>query len=197
VGIQVIRRAAFVAAPWRNGGGVTHEVMRVPAGGPFRWRVSMAQIDASGPFSDFAGYDRTMVLLRGAGVALTFGDGTAGELRQVGDLVKFDGAVATECRLLGGPCVDLNVMVAKTLPATARVERLEASLSMQALRHQTLLIFSIDEPVELQPAGDPRPQALQLGPWELAVVTDCSATLRRTGAGAHTPVFLATLNDRL
>jgi hypothetical protein len=38
---------------------------------PIRWRVSIAQLDALGPFSDFAGYARKLVLLRGRGVRLT------------------------------------------------------------------------------------------------------------------------------
>jgi environmental stress-induced protein Ves len=74
--ITIIRRSSFTALPWRNGGGITHEAIRVPpTGDAFLWRVSVAQIDSSGPFSDFAGYDRKMVLLRGRGIALEFGSG--------------------------------------------------------------------------------------------------------------------------
>ena len=58
--------------------------MRYPAAGDeFRWRVSVAHIDGSGPFSDFAAYNRKMVLLRGAGIALRFGDGEQKTLRRV------------------------------------------------------------------------------------------------------------------
>ena len=72
--LQIIRRASFTATPWKNGGGITHEAIRVPAGGDtFRWRVSVAHIDASGPFSEFAEYNRKMVLLQGAGIDLRFG----------------------------------------------------------------------------------------------------------------------------
>ena len=74
--LQVIRRSSFTATPWKNGGGITHEAIRVPAtGDPFRWRISVAHIDASGPFSDFAGYNRKMMLLKGAGIELRFADG--------------------------------------------------------------------------------------------------------------------------
>ena len=73
--LQIIRRASFTATPWKNGGGITHEAIRVPAGGDtFRWRVSVAHINASGPFSEFAEYNRKMVLLQGAGIDLRFGD---------------------------------------------------------------------------------------------------------------------------
>jgi hypothetical protein len=42
------------ATPWKNGGGLTREVLWQPAGASlddFDWRVSVAQIDSDGPFS--------------------------------------------------------------------------------------------------------------------------------------------------
>src|ERR1700683_2412718 len=114
--IKVIRRSSFKTTPWKNGGGIPHEAIRVPpTGDAFLWRVSVAQIDASGPFSDFAGYDRKMVLLRGRGIALEFGDGQRCALRNPADSVDFDGAMPARCELLDGPCMDLNLMVAKSL----------------------------------------------------------------------------------
>ena len=74
--MKIIRHASLEPKPWKNGGGVTREALRVPpSGDPFQWRVSLAQIDASGPFSDFTGYDRTLVLLEGGGLSLEFPDG--------------------------------------------------------------------------------------------------------------------------
>ena len=100
-GIKIIRRSSFTAVPWKNGGGVTHEAIRVPpTGDAFLWRVSVAQIDTSGPFSDFAGYDRKMVLLRGRGVVLEFATGERCALRSIGDWLEFDGAMSTRCELL-------------------------------------------------------------------------------------------------
>src|SRR5438445_12789240 len=102
--MQIIRRSSLVPVPWKNGGGITHEMIRVPAtGDPFLWRVSIAQIDASGPFSSFTGYSRKMVLLRGAGLRLKFAAGADRQLGEVGDMAAFDGAIATQCELLDGP----------------------------------------------------------------------------------------------
>lgn len=116
--MDIIRRAAFKAVPWKNGGGMTHEVLRVPAGGgAFRWRVSMAQIDTDGPFSDFAGFHRVLVLLSGRGLRLEFADGSGRELKTIGDMAHFDGALAAHCALSDGPCRDLNLMVAQDLLA--------------------------------------------------------------------------------
>jgi uncharacterized protein len=168
--MQIIRQSSFRAVPWKNGGGVTHEAMRVPAvGDPFRWRVSVARIDASGPFSDFAAYHRTMVLLRGGGVRLKFSNGEGRELREVGDMVEFDGALSTQCELSDGPCVDLNFMTDKTLVgARAHIERLHRPLALASHRHQTTLVFPIDAPVELRSGSD----SAVLEPWDLALISD-------------------------
>src|SRR6202167_3090539 len=135
--MHIVRHSSFVAVPWRNGGGITHEAMRVPPGGDsFQWRVSVAEIDASVPVSDFAAYRRFMVLLKGAGVVLTFSSGpgavgrsgrdaNAREVRTVGEIVEIDGGIAEHCDRVEAPCVALNLMVSKTLPdVRARVEEL-------------------------------------------------------------------------
>jgi uncharacterized protein len=198
--LQVIRKSSFTATPWKNGGGTTHEAIRVPAtGDPFRWRISVAHIDASGPFSDFAEYNRKMVLLQGAGIELRFADGARKTLRQVGELVEFDGAVSTHCELLHGPCVDLNLMISKSEQAAVRVERFIESLAVTAARDETTLIFAINRRVALQINVG---KSVTLEPWDLALLSQGSGRLKRlapaiasapTEASASTSVFLATL----
>jgi hypothetical protein len=179
--------------PWKNGGGTTREVIRVPAqGDDFVWRVSVAQIDASGAFSDFAAYNRTMVLLKGAGLELRFGNGHRQLLERIGELVQFDGALATHCHLLDGPCVDLNVMVAKGKSIVARVESLPGSMEIAASRSQSRLIFAIDTALALDLEGD-EPRYLQ--PWDLAVVTNGAVRVRRESQGsAPAATFIATIH---
>ena len=42
--------------PWRNGGGTTSEIVVEPGpGGRFHFRLSIADVEASGPFSGFPG----------------------------------------------------------------------------------------------------------------------------------------------
>ena len=192
--LQVIRRAAFTATPWKNGGGITHEALRVPASGdPFRFRVSVAHIDASGPFSDFAEYNRKMVLLKGAGIDLRFGDGVQKGLRKVGELLEFDGALAAHCELLNGPCVDLNLMVLKSDSAAVRIERFIESVAVAASRHETLLIFPIDRKITVQITAG---KTATLEPWDLAVMSQCAGRISRLESAktsVSTSVFLATL----
>ena len=193
--LQIVRRSSFKRSPWKNGGGITHEAVRVPAtGDPFLWRVSVAQIDSSGPFSDFAGYDRRMVLLQGPGIELTHGNGQRRVLRNVGDCVEFAGALPTHCELLGGPCVDLNLMVAQSLPSTARVERLVEGLIATA-DGETTLIFGIESPISLESDGG---ETVRLEPWDLAVLSRGSArfdNMTPDGRSAPGAVFIATITQ--
>ena len=193
--VQLVRRSTFRRSPWKNGGGITHEAIRVPAErDPFLWRVSLAQIDSSGPFSDFAGYDRKMVLLQGPGIKLTHGNGQQRLLNKVGDCAEFAGAMPTHCELLGGPCVDLNLMVAESLRSTAHVERLIERLIATA-DGETTLIFAIESPLSLCSDGG---ETVRLEPWDLAVLSRGSARFdnmtpeARTAPGA---VFIATITQ--
>jgi uncharacterized protein len=192
--LQIIRKSSFTATPWKNGGGITHEAIREPASGDaFRWRVSVAHIDASGPFSEFAEYNRKMVLLRGAGIELRFGDGVHKTLRQVGALVEFDGALTTHCELLNGPCVDVNLMVAKSDRAAVRVECFIESLAVSAARNETTLVFPIDRKITLQITSG---KTVTLEPWDLAVLSQCAGRISRlesANSTVSTSVFLATL----
>jgi environmental stress-induced protein Ves len=194
-GLRVIRRASFTATPWRNGGGITHEAIRVPpAGDAFLWRVSVAQIDSSGPFSDFAGYERKMVLLRGNGIALEFGSGDRSTLRSVGDWVEFDGAMSTRCELLDGPCMDLNLMVCKSLHTAARVEFLNEPQRLAAIHGETTLIFGILDPLSLQGGAG---ESARLEPWDLAILSGCAVLLSRMAPlrrSAPSAVFIATIS---
>jgi environmental stress-induced protein Ves len=194
VGLKIIRRSAFKATPWKNGGGITHEAIRVPpTGDAFLWRVSVAQIDASGPFSDFSGYDRKMVLLQGRGVAVEFGGGEHRALRRIGDWVEFDGATPARCELLGGPCVDLNLMVSQSLRTAARIERLREPTLVAAARGETTLIFGIQDPLSL----DCRGESVRLETWDLAILNGCSAHLSKMAPGeesAPIAVFIATIS---
>ena len=195
LGMQILRKASFVASPWKNGAGVTHEIIRVPAdGAAFRWRLSVAQIDKSGPFSDFAGYDRTMVLLRGAGLRLTFDGVSTAVLRQVGDMTKFDGALKTDCQLLSGPCTDLNLMVARSLRnVSARVEHIGAQVLLPKALHGITLIFGITGGLRVE--NEQGPSAC-LGPWDLAIVQAGDAAVAPDlDQCAACLAFLVTLED--
>jgi uncharacterized protein len=124
----LLRETEYVTVPWKNGGGWTKELLKVPAdANTFAWRLSLANIENAGPFSSFAGYDRTLILVRGAGVELDFGAHGRTVLNAPGQSVAFDGAWQTQCTLIDGPSSDLNLMVSQERAETeTRLIRLSA-----------------------------------------------------------------------
>jgi environmental stress-induced protein Ves len=110
---QFFDLATVAATPWKNGGGLTQELVCVPAGaglGAFDWRISVAQVTADGPFSSFEGIDRVILLLNGKGMTLE-GRDHQHALAQPLLPYAFAGEVAMGCSLIDGPTTDLNVMV--------------------------------------------------------------------------------------
>jgi uncharacterized protein len=108
--IQVIHSADYIETAWKNGGGVTHEIARLDRDGETEWRISLATIDRDSPFSDFTGYDRTIVPLDGGGFELSFDDGSPVVLDQRCVPFRFAGEKKVFCRLLDGRSRDLNAM---------------------------------------------------------------------------------------
>jgi hypothetical protein len=192
--VQIIRKSSLASTPWKNGGGITHEAIRVPASGePFLWRVSIAHIETAGPFSDFAGYNRTMVLLRGDGMALHFANGDRKVLRQIGELAEFDGALAANCELLGGPCMDLNLMVAKSLgKVPARVQRLNAPLLVTASDHDSVLLACVQGTLVLEGDGA---EGAALEPGDLVVLAQATHTalIKPADSSAAALAFIASI----
>ena len=98
--------------PWRNGGGVTYEIVRAPhprRAEDFLWRVSIAEVALPGPFSLFAGHERLIAVIDGPGMRLR-GLGAADiELRPF-QVLRFDGAARVEGWLPHGTVKDLNVI---------------------------------------------------------------------------------------
>ena len=108
--LNLVALATVTPQPWRNGGGVTQELLAWPTAADWRCRISVARIDRSGPFSAFPGIERWFTVLSGEGVVLRFGKRrtmlTAGS-----EPLRFEGAAAPGCDLLDGPTQDLNLML--------------------------------------------------------------------------------------
>jgi hypothetical protein len=103
---------AYISMPWRNGAGITREIAREPAQGEsFAWRLSLASLQVSGPFSSYAGYERCVALVDGRGFHLHVAGAGAKTLAARGEHALFAGAAEARCELLDGPCTDLSLMV--------------------------------------------------------------------------------------
>lgn len=108
--LRIIAPAEFRAQPWKNGGGVTHEIVRWPDNEAYDVRVSLAEDRAPAPFSRFPGYRRWSFLAAAAPIVLDVA-GVVHELVAPGDHIEVDGDVAIACELPAGPTRLLNFLV--------------------------------------------------------------------------------------
>jgi environmental stress-induced protein Ves len=171
-----VRLADVAAQPWRNGGGVTRELLAWPQLADWQLRVSVAEIERDGPFSPFEGVDRWFAVVEGAGVELALASGTRA-LRPGDPPLHFAGESAPACRLLQGPTRDLNFMhrrgagVASMRPAHAG-SRAEGNLLWRGLYVADEALIDLGEQTEPLAAGtllwaernDSEPPAR---PWQL------------------------------
>jgi environmental stress-induced protein Ves len=110
---RILSPADYRRTAWKNGGGRTAEIAAYPPhadAGHFVWRASVADVERDGPFSAFAGVERTIVLLRGTGLRLA-GAGEPVEIRARFEPVTFAGDERCECALVDGAVRVFNLMI--------------------------------------------------------------------------------------
>jgi environmental stress-induced protein Ves len=161
----LVRVADVAPVPWRNGGGVTRELLAWPD--PQHWllRVSVADILASGAFSAYPGVDRWFAVLEGGAVRLeTTGTEPVELTASDPALHAFSGDAATHCTALGPSTRDFNLMAAR-----ARVRLRQQPLQEFAVfetRAEVAGLF-VAQKVELRQAPAPPLQlpAMSLAWW--------------------------------
>jgi hypothetical protein len=150
--VLVVEADHVAAQPWRNGGGLTRELLRLPAeAATWDLRISLADIEADGPFSPFPGIERHFAVIAGEGVRLQFRHRILALVP--GDPpLAFDGAEAPGCALTDGATRDLNVMVDRRA-GRATLELAPAGVPWRAPAGVARGVFAVD-PVRLRRGGD-------------------------------------------
>lgn len=113
----LIQYASLNPTPWKNGGGCTTEILASPPGATlddFDFRISLATIARSGPFSIFPGVDRTLSLVDGGNVVLDVGNERKVALSDREPVVAFPGEVPVSATVDGTPTIDFNVMTRRS-----------------------------------------------------------------------------------
>jgi uncharacterized protein len=111
--MEIIRFADLKPQPWRNGGGVTRDLVSHPRAasaqdGAWDWRVSIADVTKAGGFSAFPGMERVLTVIAGELLLLTV-DGGEHPLEKYRPF-RFSGEAASSGALPTGDIRNLNVI---------------------------------------------------------------------------------------
>ena len=145
--------------PWRNGGGTTRELVVFPVRENWHWRMSVADIEHDGPFSQFEGVQRWFAVLAGAGVRLAIDDAQHALTRSSSPLA-FDGGGAAHCALTAGPTRDFNLMVRE---GRGRMERISGAAALAVASGSAVALWSGAAPARATFEG----QMIELPPHTL------------------------------
>jgi len=148
------------AQSWRNGGGLTRELLAWPDTTDWQLRLSVADVQASGPFSRYDGLERWFAVLEGNGVVLR-SDLATHHLTEDSEPFHFDGAIAMDCTLVLGPTRDFNLMA---LPGRSRLQRVRGSTQFAAPADALLALYTHGSGAQLRTDS----QLLELPPYHLA-----------------------------
>lgn len=150
--LQLLRAQDYPRMPWKNGGGFTEEIARDSGEGldSFGWRLSIADIEESGGFSTFAGYQRVITVLQGDGMRLLV-DGQASRPLLPFDAFAFGGESQVSCKLLGGAIRDFNLIYAPQR-YRARLQWFDGTSRLYSSA-STVLLFAASSQVEVGIAG--------------------------------------------
>lgn len=133
ISIKVIPKKNYLQVPWKNGQGITFEIARDSAiiNKDFIWRLSMAEVTHSGPFSIFPNADRIIIQLEGTPIKLEHLETNKQQTLNLHEPYHFDGNWNTKAEVLG-PGKDFNIISKKnavtvtTLFKTVSIEKEES-----------------------------------------------------------------------
>lgn len=112
----IVSFARSASSSWKNGLGKTTELAIHPPGAgsdDFEWRVSIAQLDASAPFSVYPGIERCLAVLQGEMAMVRQSQPPLPmpvTLTPNSQPIRFSGSDLVEGQVLRGPVLDFNVM---------------------------------------------------------------------------------------
>jgi hypothetical protein len=174
MGLRAFALSALPDEPWRNGGGRTRTIATQMRDAPilaadteneppWDWRLSVATIERSGPFSAFPGVDRSSLLLSAGQIELSAIGETTLRLQRPGDAVAYRGdPVWTATVNRNGPPLPLFNVMTRRGAAQARMNVWRDDFSLTAPSMAVLVINGRWRVVDVSPDADPD-QGLTLG----------------------------------
>ncbi len=169
--------------PWKNGLGETTEIAVYPPHASlthFDWRISMARVTASAPFSLFPDIDRTLTVLEGGGLSLSIDGGAPVRLDTASPPFSFAGDAVTDVLLEGDNLLDFNVMTRRGQFAQ-QVTRLSLDRPLtKRVDSDVVLVFCIDGELVISSAQE----QVRLKKQDAMLCDATPVTLELTGSTA-------------
>lgn len=142
-GSRLVRRREWTTQAWKNGAGITHEVLRwsltPPAADEYDVRLSVAEVEGAQPFSAFPGYHRSLICLETSSLLL----GSAPMVKLQAFHFPGDVPMATHGT---GRATDFNVISRQARPARVEVS-VEESDGSPVHRARPLAVFALEATV--------------------------------------------------
>lgn len=136
--MKIFSKDQFKEMSWKNGGGSTTELLRIPKDTDhFTVRFSVAVVSSDGPFSQFPDIDRTLLILKGEGVNVN------GEiLTPLSPAFQFNGESEIQCTLINGPVKDFNVMVKRGFAKVSAEKMIDPEVKCE---DKLLYVYNVEE----------------------------------------------------
>lgn len=187
--LQLLTSADCRRVPWRNGLGTTTEIaVEALDGSRFLWRVSVADVAAAGPFSNFSGYDRLIAVIDGVGMTLAVDGADPVTRRRMDPAFAFSGDAAVECALLDGPIRDFNLMVDRAT-ATGALDLMAGSA--RCVHHADVILVHALTGTAMVRAGSG--ESLDVPPGHTLLLRNQTATI---AVPEEAEAVVATINRR-
>lgn len=188
--IEHLDPTSYRRIPWKNGRGELVVIDR--AGGEswenmgVAWHFGRTAIVEEGPFSDYTGYERLQVVVRGAGLVLVASDHEI-DLRLPMHPQRYDGGMPVRTRLEQGPVEVVNLIANRELfDIDLRIGKEVAQMNCQVGRH---VVYAPHGLAQVEIGG--RTYALAED-WALRVSTTAEIDVTVRGG----PVLIGSIHDK-
>lgn len=141
--------------PWKNGGGVTSEIMSQTGPSGIDWRLSLADVTSNGPYSLFPGMARVLTVVSGQGTQLIDTQTDEAQIALPHKPIRFSGDQHIQGHLIEGAIQNFN-LIFNPLRTVARVTVVDAQRVIIPMQRSDsrIAIYSLSGRVVLEGAGD-------------------------------------------
>jgi uncharacterized protein len=143
--IKLLSRANYLSMLWKNGLGITQEIYLEKD----LFRLSMASILNSGPFSLFPGFERSLTLLEGESIYLSHDMGAEFNLKMLSPY-QFAGEQAT-LSIVKKAGLDFNVFWKRdVVQVEVRLQTAEELSKIKTHLGESIFIFSLEDDLKVR-----------------------------------------------